>query len=46
MTGALTVLADHGDAVSTILFVVPAFLIVGVLLAMRFIERRRDTHNE
>lgn len=43
MTGALTLIADHGDAVSAIPFVMPAFLIVGAIFAMRMIERRRDT---
>lgn len=36
-------LADHGDIVSTLPFVLPAFLIVGGILAMRMIERRRHT---
>ncbi|MDQ3758808.1 MAG: hypothetical protein M3331_02540 [Actinomycetota bacterium] len=43
MTGATTLLADHGELVSAIPFVMPALLIVGALLAMRAIERRRDT---
>lgn len=43
MTGALTLVAEHGDAVSAIPFVMPAFLIVGAIFAMRMIERRRDT---
>jgi len=42
VSGALTVVADHGDAVSAIPFVLPAFLIVGAIFAMRVIERRRD----
>ncbi len=43
VTGAVTLLADHGELVSAIPFVMPAFLIVGALFAMRAIERRRDT---
>ena len=43
MTGTLTVLADHGDAVSAIPFVMPAFLIIGAIFVMRMIERGRDT---
>ena len=39
----LTLLADHGELVSAIPFVMPAFLIIGALFAMRAIERRRDT---
>jgi hypothetical protein len=39
-------LADHGDLVSALPFVVPAFLIVGGILAMRAIERRRDDSRE
>jgi hypothetical protein len=35
-------LADHGDLVSTLPFFLPALLIVGGLLAMRAIERRRN----
>ena len=46
MTGALTLLADHGDAISALPFVMPAFLIVGAILAMRAVERRRNTHDE
>ena len=46
MTGALTLVADHGDAVSALPFVLPAFLIVGALLVLRVIERRRDTPHE
>ena len=46
MSGTLTVLADHGDAVSAIPFVLPAFLIVGAIFVMRAIERRRDTPGE
>jgi hypothetical protein len=34
--------ADHGDIVSTLPFFLPALLIVGGLLAMRAIERRRN----
>ena len=36
--------ADHGDIVSAIPFFLPALLIVGGLLVMRAIERRR--HDE
>ncbi len=46
MSTELTLLADHGELVSAIPFVVPAFLVVGVLLAMRVVERRRNTHSE
>jgi hypothetical protein len=35
-------LADHGDLVSTLPFFLPALLIVGVLVVMRAIERRRN----
>jgi hypothetical protein len=39
--------ADHGDIVSTLPFFLPAILIVGGLLAMRLLERRRhDSRNE
>lgn len=40
---AVLVLADHGELVSAIPFVMPAFLIVGAIFVMRAIERRRDT---
>jgi hypothetical protein len=33
--------ADHGDIVSALPFFLPAFLIVGGILAMRLLERRR-----
>lgn len=46
MSGALTVLADHGELVSALPFVMPAFLVVGVLLVMRIVERRRNTESE
>ena len=46
MTGAITVLADHGELVSALPFVMPAFLVVGVLLVMRVVERRRNTEPE
>ena len=46
MTGAITIFADHGELVSALPFVVPAFLVVGVLLVMRIVERRRNTHPE
>lgn len=43
MSNALPLVADHGELVSALPFVLPAFLIVGALLALRAIERRRDT---
>jgi hypothetical protein len=46
VSGALTVLADHGELVSALPFVMPAFLVVGVLLVMRIVERRRNTESE
>jgi len=39
-------LADHGELVTSIPFVMPALLIVGAVFAMRAIERRRDTPPE
>lgn len=43
MTAALALpLADHGDLVATLPFVLPAFLVVGVVLVMRAIERKRE----
>jgi len=39
-------LADHGDLVASLPFVLPAFLVVGVVLAMRAIERNREDHGE
>ena len=45
MTGAVTLLADHGELVSALPFVMPALLIVGALLVMRVVERRRDNHS-
>jgi hypothetical protein len=45
MSAAILV-ADHGELVSAIPFVLPAFLVVGVLLVMRVTERRRNTHSE
>jgi hypothetical protein len=45
MSAAILV-ADHGELVSAIPFVLPAFLVVGVLLVMRVAERRRNTHPE
>ena len=44
MIGSLTILADHGELVSALPFVLPAFLVIGVLLVMRLVERRRNTH--
>jgi hypothetical protein len=38
--------ADHGDLVSALPFFLPAFLIVGGILAMRAIERRRNHSHE
>jgi hypothetical protein len=46
VTGAITTLADHGELVSALPFVMPALLVVGVLLVMRVVERRRNTHPE
>ena len=46
MTGAITILADHGELISALPFVMPAFLVVGVLVVMRIVERRRNTHPE
>ena len=43
MTAMLTILADHGELISAIPFVLPAFLVVGVLLVMRAAERKRNT---
>jgi len=39
----MTLLADHGEQVTAIPFVMPALLLAGVLFAMRAVERRRDT---
>ena len=39
-------IADHGDLVSALPFFLPAFLIVGVILAMRAAERRRHDDAE
>jgi hypothetical protein len=38
---ALLPVADHGDIVSALPFFLPAFLIVGGILAMRIVERGR-----
>ncbi len=46
MTGAITVLADHGELVSALPFVMPAFLVVGGSFVMRVVERRRNTQPE
>jgi len=52
MSGSLDLLAlflpiaDHGDLVAALPFFLPAFLIVGVIFAMRGIERRRDDSND
>ncbi len=40
--GLFLPVADHGDLVATLPFFLPAFLIVGAILAMRAIERKRD----
>lgn len=37
------VLADHGELVTAIPFVIPAFLVVGAIFVMRATERKRDT---
>lgn len=46
MTGTpaslVLVLADHGEVAGTIAFVAPAFLVLGVIVAMRLRERKRD----
>jgi hypothetical protein len=42
MTALLLPIADHGDIVSALPFFMPAFLIVGGILALRLIERRRN----
>jgi hypothetical protein len=46
MSSGLTLLADHGELLSAIPFVMPALLIVGALLAVRVVERRRNTEGE
>jgi hypothetical protein len=38
----VVLLADHGDLVTVVPFVVPALLVVGVVGWMRLAERRRD----
>jgi hypothetical protein len=38
--------ADHGDIVSALPFFLPALLIVGGLIAMRVLERRRHDSRE
>jgi hypothetical protein len=43
---AAILVADHGELVSALPFVMPAILVVGVLLVMRVVERRRNTHPE
>lgn len=43
--GLFLPVADHGDLVAALPFFLPAFLIVGGILAMRAIERRRDSHS-
>lgn len=39
-------IADHGDMVSALPFFLPALLIVGGLLVMRALERRRHDAGE
>lgn len=46
MTAALILVADHGELVSALPFVMPAILIVGALIAVRLIERKRNTPDE
>jgi hypothetical protein len=52
VSGAVEVLAlflpvaDHGDLIAALPFFLPAFLIVGGIVAMRAIERRRDDSRE
>ena len=46
MSGAITLVADHGELVSALPFVMPAFLVVGVIFVLRIAERRRNTHSE
>jgi len=43
MTSVTVLVADHGELVTAIPFVMPAVLIIGAVFAMRAIERRRDT---
>jgi hypothetical protein len=43
MSVAPVLLADHGELVTAIPFVLPAFLVVGAIFALRAIEKRRDT---
>jgi len=46
MTASLSLsvpLADHGDIISSLPFVLPVLLIVGGILVLRAIERKRDT---
>jgi hypothetical protein len=45
VTATLTLLAHHA-LITAIPFVMPAFLLVGALLVMRVVERRRNTHPE
>lgn len=40
---ASLLLADHGELITAIPFVMPAVLLVGVLLAIRIVERRRHS---
>jgi hypothetical protein len=44
--GLFLPVADHGDLAAALPFFLPAFLIVGGILAMRAIERRRDDSHE
>jgi len=38
--------ADHGDLITALPFFLPAFLIVGAILAMRAVERRRQNDGD
>ena len=38
--------ADHGDLLATLPFSLPALLIVGGILALRAVERKRDDSPE
>jgi hypothetical protein len=38
--------ADHGDLVAALPFFLPAFLIVGAILGMRVMERRRQNGDD
>jgi len=38
--------ADHGDLITALPFFLPAFLIVGAILALRAAERRRQNDGD